>query len=291
MKPSYRCVEGAFVAENPQKNGVVEFYGGALFEILPQFSYEYLLEGIFDQGYTVIAVPYTFSLDHIRTAFGLIDQRDRIRKALDLPCSSQAFPHFWIGHSVGCKIIALLEFLTDLKAETGIANEPSILLAPNVSDTQKTVPWPLGSLLDCVKQGVSPTRSQTQNLIKSRKDLYTLTHLISFNQDKIAGNLSGSLPGGNVENSDSYWFNEELKSRPGFQSFALNGTHIAPIGFQFGSCLLEAEPHEWIPRTPKFRQLSNSSPSTLQKLLKNVIHSLGVLRNGIPASSVKKIST
>lgn len=282
MKPNYRCIEGAFVAQNPQKRGVVEFYGGALFELLPQVSYEYLLEGIFNAGYSIIAVPYTVSLDHMRTAFGLLEQRDKLRKVLGINGSSKEHPHFWVGHSVGCKIIALLEFLTNLEDKTGIANEPSILLAPNLSDTQATVPKPLGVLLDFVKQGVSPTRTQTQSLIRSRPELYTLTHVFSFDGDQIAGNRDGTLPGGKPENSDVFWFNQELKNRKGFQTFEFKGTHIAPLGFRFGPVIVQAEPNDWIARMPNLVQLSASSRTTLEQLLDQILESLETLRESIP---------
>ncbi len=263
VRATFRCISGAYVAENPEQRGVIEFYGGAFFELLPQVSYEYLLQGLFDLGYTIIAAPFQFSLDHMHVALNLVEIRDNIQNALGLPPSCREFPHFWLGHSVGCKIISLLEVLTNVPKGDGIANEPSVLMAPDIADTSGTVPWPFWKILDAIGKGVSPTKAQTKTLIEVRTDLFTLCGIVSFADDDIAGNVAGTLPKNG--DSDVKWFVDELRKRDDarrrdlFLNRELPGGHLAPIGFRFGPWLVDAQPGDWIERVPKVHSVETDS--------------------------------
>lgn len=284
-RATYRRLSGAYVAENPQQRGVIEFYGGAFFELLPQVSYDYLLQGLFDLGYTIIAVPFQFSLDHIRVAVNLIEVREAVRKELCLPPSCREFPHFWLGHSVGCKIISLLEVLTNVPKGNWIANEPSVLMAPDIADTSGTVPWPFWRILDFLNLGVSPTKLQTKSLIEGRTDLFTLSGLVSFANDNIAGNAAGTLP--KDGESDVKWFISELggrdvkRKRDLFLDRELPGGHLAPIGFRFGPWLVDAQPGDWISRVPEVHSIENDSNE-----LDAIVHTIGeffeTLRGRLP---------
>jgi hypothetical protein len=283
QKAQYKCIAGALVAENPQNKGVIEFYGGAFFELLPQVSYEYYLQGLFNAGYTIIAVPFAFSFDHMEVALGLIEKRDNIRAALKLPKSSREFPHFWIGHSVGCKIISLLEVLTDVPRCVGIADEPSLLLAPDISDTSSAVPWPISSILDLFGLGVKPTQAQTQRLIAGRTDVFTLAGLISFADDDIAGNAAGTLP--KKGDSNVKWFVDTLSERDRifrrdlFLHQELPGGHLAPIGFQFGNCLVDADPAPIIQKIPR---INARNAGALDQIVQQSLTFLEALRERIP---------
>lgn len=119
----------SWVALHPEPIGVIFFIGGAFFGTFPTFFYRYLLRHLFDQGYTIIALPYRFTFRHWSVAISLVQQQDAFRKAIideakhrhydyqiyqEEPKSQKA-NYFWLGHSLGCKYIALLELLTDLE--------------------------------------------------------------------------------------------------------------------------------------------------------------------------------
>ncbi|NJK28375.1 MAG: DUF1350 family protein [Coleofasciculaceae cyanobacterium SM2_3_26] len=106
MKIQFKPIFNSWVAVHPNPIGVVEFIGGAGFGMLPNITYSHLLHSFYDTGYTVIAVPFPLGLNHRRIAEGLAEERDRIRASLGYGNNT---PHFWVGHSLGCKYILLLE--------------------------------------------------------------------------------------------------------------------------------------------------------------------------------------
>jgi Protein of unknown function (DUF1350) len=235
-KPAFERVGSAWVARNPVNLGVVEFYGGAIFERCPTLFYEEYLEGLFSAGYNIVAFTFPSSFDHINVAVGLVDTRCEILAQLGPPFTDPSIPHYWVGHSIGCKIIALLQILlTDSAAAN--AQQPALLLAPDISGTEAAIPGPLGKLVDWLGLGVKPTELQTKTLIAERSDILVTTGLISFASDTIAGNADGSLPKGG--NSSVKWFIDTLSARvsAGSPSFfthtQLPGSHLAPLGYDF----------------------------------------------------------
>lgn len=122
----------SWVAIHPQPIGVVQFIGGALFGTFPTLFYRYLLQKIYDQGYTVIALPYRFTFRHWSVAIGLVREQRALREAILDEAKRRDYAYkiyeedptvatrnyFWIGHSLGNKYIALLELLTDLETKS-----------------------------------------------------------------------------------------------------------------------------------------------------------------------------
>ncbi|MEM7591975.1 MAG: DUF1350 family protein [Cyanobacteria bacterium P01_A01_bin.83] len=126
-----------WVLINPKPKGVVYFIGGAGFGSFPTIFYRYILGRIFEAGYTVVALPFRFTLNHWSVAVGLVEEAKPLREAiaaeakrrnsipggetyedLDLYCNPERFrqgDYFWLGHSLGCKYIALLELLGNLE--------------------------------------------------------------------------------------------------------------------------------------------------------------------------------
>jgi len=117
-----------WVAINPQPKGVVYFIGGVFWGSFPNIFYRYFLKNLFEAGYTIVAIPFRFTFDHwtvsIEIAEGLFDLRksiydeakfrgytENIEIYNEAP-TSKNFNYLWIGHSLGCKYIALLEILT-----------------------------------------------------------------------------------------------------------------------------------------------------------------------------------
>ena len=243
MNIVFKPIAHSWVAENPNPIGVVQFIGGALYGTLPTISYRHFLQSLFEEGYTIIAVPFQFGLNHGVIARGLLDERDRIRQALDYP---EALPHFWIGHSLGCKYIALLEAYSAEAIKKGgknIINEPSLLVAPDISDTKDAIPIPgLPYLLDYFSLGVRPTKKETQDIIRN-SGLFNLTALISFRDDDIAGNATES-----PDESDVAWFIHELEYQRGKSLLRkeIPGGHREPIGMRVGDSLVDLNPWDGI---------------------------------------------
>ena len=215
----------SWVAIHPQPIGVIYFIGGAFFGSAPTLFYRFLLKSLFLEGYTIVALPFRFSFRHWSVALSLAEHQDEIRQNLVEEAKKQGFDtalykeaakntskkirEYWIGHSLGCKYIALLELLTDFEiskqqmglleclgkqqtqkidrlidksslSSVSLYNQPSVLLDPVISDLDNAVPIrALQNLLSRFIK-VSPSRRETFCLIdKSR--LFALTSIISFN--------------------------------------------------------------------------------------------------------------
>lgn len=122
----------SWVAIHPKPVGVVQFIGGAFFGSFPTIFYRFLLQKIYDQGYTIIALPYRFTFRHWSVAIGLVREQRALRQAIldeakrrdydykiyEEDPKSAAKNYFWLGHSLGNKYIALLELLTDLETKS-----------------------------------------------------------------------------------------------------------------------------------------------------------------------------
>ncbi len=249
MEPRYERISRSLVARHPNPIGVVEFYGGQFFGQLPATSYDYFLGMLFHTGYTIIAVPFTFGFNHTEIAEILLIERDLVRA--ELP-ELAGVPHFWVGHSLGCKFIALLEANTDPVSgmfappglvtagiRRGILDEPSLLLAPDIGDTDSALPVPIvPGILDALGLGVRPTRAETQRLIID-SNLFNLTALISFERDRVAGNASEP-----PETSDVAWFLQTLGARPEGRLLheELPGGHLVPFGIRLSDLVFELDP-------------------------------------------------
>ncbi len=245
MNVTYQRISKSWVALHPKPKGVIEFYGGQLFGQFPTVSYDYFLERLYNAGYCIIAVPFQFGLNHAEIALTLLNERNLVRQ--EVP-AIKSLPFFWVGHSVGCKYIALLEAFTDSKNNafklspqtnnntTGILNEPSLLIAPDISDTGDSVPIPLlPTLLDTFNLGVRPSREEMQRLIVE-SDLFTLTAMISFNNDNVAGSIT-EYP----EKSDVAWFYKTLRDKNADELLnnELEGDHLEPLGIEIGKTVFD----------------------------------------------------
>ncbi|MBM0741479.1 DUF1350 family protein [Phormidium sp. CLA17] len=254
MSTHFQPIAHSWVAKHPDPVGVVEFIGGALYGTLPSLTYSHFLTCLYDTGYTVIAVPFPMGLNHAAIAERLLTERDSVRAEL---AYSSEIPHLWVGHSLGCKYIALLE------AKGKIMNQPSLLMAPDISDTRDALPIPiLADLLDRYHLGVTPTRSETQRLICDSR-LFNLTALISFQQDNIAGNKDDT-----DANSDVAWLIQELQNRQGayFPWAEIPGGHREPIGIRLENVVLNPNIRQFLDPIA-LRQLEQLAIDFLSKLV------------------------
>ncbi|MBX2863184.1 MAG: DUF1350 family protein [Leptolyngbyaceae cyanobacterium MAG.088] len=111
----------SWVALHPQPKGVIQFVGSMLFGVVPTFSYRYFLESLFKAGYTVVALPFRFTLHHWSIAIELLDEHYMLRTAMVEMAMAKGYDsavyldsanYAWIGHGLGCKYIMLLELLS-----------------------------------------------------------------------------------------------------------------------------------------------------------------------------------
>jgi hypothetical protein len=251
MSNSFKFLPVSFswVAVHPQPKGVVQFIGGTFFGSLPTLFYRYFLQQLFEEGYTVVALPFRFTFRHWPIAIGLLKEQEILRTELTkiaqrLGYESEIYQepssYFWVGHSLGCKYIALLEFLSDDRYPNivdkfcdrpdceqiqrlienlgidrpSIKGQPSLLIAPDISNTESAIPVrPLAQLLDKFRLGVLPTREQTQCFI-ANSSLFNLTAIISFDRDEIAGSTNDiNKSPEQQKNSDVLWLIQQLSNR------------------------------------------------------------------------------
>ena len=219
----FQALHFCWAALHPAPKGIIVFIGGAFFGSFPTFFYRGFLRSLHEQGYTIVALPFRFSFRHWDVALSLVMYQDEFRNELLGEASrlgycndlyrenpgSKEFNYAWIGHSLGCKYISLLEILSDLELDSlrsdlddcigakqanilfssleatslddnTLINQPSVLLDPVLSDLDNAVPFKCLQQLLSRWVKVRPSREENFCIIgKSR--LFNLTALISFN--------------------------------------------------------------------------------------------------------------
>ena len=307
----FKPISHSWIAIHPEPKGIIQFIGGAFFGSFPTLFYRYLLGEIFSAGYTIVALPFKFSFRHWPIAIELLKEQEIIREELlgmklsndDKSHSSVIYQdrskYFWIGHSLGCKYITLLEFLSADKSrlqdianeseyaalsypvkeieaiieqvelkKASILNQPSLLIAPDISNTNSAIPiQAIANFIDRIGCGVQPDRKQTQFLIK-RSNLFNLTGLISFNRDTIAGSITDENKNKKIrENSDVLWFFKYLQSRnQPILHQETHGKHLEPIGQQIGNYVVDLNPCDKFIELLKKRQLEEITLRFLKEL-------------------------
>ncbi|MEI1373850.1 DUF1350 family protein [Nostoc sp. UHCC 0926] len=127
LKLRFKPVSHSWVALHPQPKGVIQFIAGAFFGTFgPMLFYRYLLQSLFEQGYTIILLPFNFSFNHYVEAGFLMREQYEVLPELVRMASVAGYDYeaylndknfSWIGHSLGCKYISLLEGFTALPVE------------------------------------------------------------------------------------------------------------------------------------------------------------------------------
>ncbi|MEA5582763.1 DUF1350 family protein [Nodularia harveyana UHCC-0300] len=128
LKMKWQPISHSWVALHPQPKGVIQFIGGAFFgTFLPMLFYQHLLKTLFDQRYTIVILPFNFTFDHYEEAGFLIREQYEIIPELVRMSQLLGYNHniylndtnfLWLGHSIGCKYISLLEGFTALPIES-----------------------------------------------------------------------------------------------------------------------------------------------------------------------------
>ncbi|MDZ7953690.1 DUF1350 family protein [Nostoc sp. DedQUE09] len=127
LKLRFKPVSHSWVALHPKPKGVIQFIAGAFFgTFCPMLFYRYLLQSLFEQGYTIILLPFNFTFNHYVEAGFLMREQYEILPELVKMASVAGYDYeaylddknfFWIGHSLGCKYISLLEGFTALSPD------------------------------------------------------------------------------------------------------------------------------------------------------------------------------
>jgi hypothetical protein len=281
MYPTFRFqpISSSWVAVHPQPKGVIQFIGGAFFGTFPTIFYRHLLKQLFHEGYTIVAFPFRFSFRHWSIAASLFVEQHILQDILIQSTTDLATKavyqddknYVWIGHSLGCKYIQLLEFLSSdhwhlilqeyvgsqeakriqcvisditMGQKISIMGQPSLLIAPDISNTESAIPIKtVARILDRIGLGVLPTRKQTLACI-SQSNLFNLTALVSFENDHVAGNQQDKLRSQEVqENSDVLWLLKQLnhKKYPVLYS-ELPGRHLEPMAIEINQFVIDSSP-------------------------------------------------
>ncbi|HEY9768339.1 MAG TPA: DUF1350 family protein [Coleofasciculaceae cyanobacterium] len=134
----FQAFSHSWVAIHPNPKGIIQFVGSFfIFGSLPTVFYYFLLKSLYNQGYTIIAYPssvippllwkeklvnhwgasiqllYEESAIKAELIAYILEQTDRksLQKSLDVYLTHSNY--FWLGHSLGCKYISLLEILSN----------------------------------------------------------------------------------------------------------------------------------------------------------------------------------
>jgi hypothetical protein len=218
-----RTVLGSRVYLHPEPHKIIHFIGGFGFGSCPNLFYHQLAQKLANKGYSVVLHPFPFNpfaADHWSLALSLY-KRLKILQLKELPKITsdtsflQASNHVWLGHSLGCKLIELLEILTleepartqalrsilsasevdsilakidQLSNELGdvataLMNDPK----PSAMDSPSTVKTRSEAVLP------GPAREQLESLLKRRTDRVPLSFIKDQASILMAPQISGAV--------------------------------------------------------------------------------------------------
>ena len=271
----------SWVALHPQPIGVIHFIGGAFFGTFPTIFYRYLLSDLFHQGYTIIVLPYRFTFRHWAVAINLVQDLVTLREAIvneakhrdydyklyqeeeeEEPRTKKA-NYFWLGHSLGCKYITLLELLTDLEkshvnhpnkithifgnclplpeqknlqallanidlTKISIENQTSILMAPAIEGIEGAIPFLRFPQFTRIKKIINNIGFKVEPSQEETLSLIQQSQLFNLTH-LIEFKQDTRIAASTVE-----WLLKNLDRRL-VQKKKLEGKHLAPLGWINGN--------------------------------------------------------
>lgn len=119
-------------ATNPPR-AVLHFLGGAFVGAAPHLTYRYLLTGLAERGFLVVATPYNLSFDYTQVCDAVLERFERV--AIPLAKEYGPLPVIGIGHSCGALLHVLI---TCLFPDTPRA--ANALISFNNQKAQKAIP-------------------------------------------------------------------------------------------------------------------------------------------------------
>lgn len=138
----FQSFSNSWVAINPNPKGIIQFIGSFIFGSFPINSYKYLLQNLFEQGYTIIVFKFPFTplkFDHWQVATDLLKEEYALRVEIirfltqngktsqnNLEIYLDDTNYYWLGHSLGCKYISLLEILSNDATQRNLIIQKSL---------------------------------------------------------------------------------------------------------------------------------------------------------------------
>ena len=133
-KLRFKAFSNSWVAIHPQPKGIIQFVGSFfIFGSVPTFFYHSLFKSLYAKNYTIIAYPTSLIppliwklklVDHWRASIALLREEYAVKTEIIKYLLSLPHPPYidiylaqsnysWLGHSLGCKYISLLEIMSD----------------------------------------------------------------------------------------------------------------------------------------------------------------------------------
>ena len=275
----FRPIKFDWVAIHPAPIGIIQFIGGAFFGAFPTIFYRSLLKCLFSLGYTIIAKPYKFTFNHWSVVMDLLDSQLNLFQMIQFEAEKLEYrgielyqkyidaiinpkivldkgTYFWLGHSLGCKYIALLELLSILESvnpaeaklrakiraaadkyvnfnaykTASLTNQSMILLAPVLADLKNAIPVPFLAQLFSPILKVVPSERETQELIfdassRNARRFHYIVDITGFRGDIRAKETIQWL-----ETFQSLYFGG-FNPRRSVQ-YAPLGAHLSPMGIR-----------------------------------------------------------
>ena len=157
----WQTIAGNVVLIPPNPKGIIHFHGGAVVAAAPQVTYRLLLEYLADQGYVIVATPFTSGLDHgeiAKTTLNRFEQAiARLHHARQL--GSRYLPVYGLGHSMGCKLHLLIASLFEVERAGNVFlaynNFPAKRSIPLLEQMTDTLSNPLDRMRQAARQAVT----------------------------------------------------------------------------------------------------------------------------------------
>lgn len=138
----FRPFSNSWIAINPNPKGIIQFIGSFVFGSFPINSYKYLFQNLFEQGYTIIVFRFPFTplkFNHWQVATNLLKEEYACRVEIirlltqnaktshnNLEIYLKDSNYYWLGHSLGCKYISLLEILSNEPTQRNLIIQKSL---------------------------------------------------------------------------------------------------------------------------------------------------------------------
>ncbi len=127
---NFESIEGSNtkVVFHPNPKGIIQLIGGFISGSFPEHKFKFLLRNLYNQGYSLIIYHFPFrplQFNHWSVAIKILKDLYVVRFEIikKLFCTSMANEklkvyienknYFWLGYSLGCKYILLLELLSN----------------------------------------------------------------------------------------------------------------------------------------------------------------------------------
>lgn len=277
----FKSIDGCLTAIKDQPKGVIQFIGSFIFGSFPKCSYKPLFQYLWSQGYTLVIHKFPFrpfNVNHWNESVNL--QKRNYEAIIYLVQQAQGNPelvdfyldsnHYrWLGHSLGCKYILLLELLSDSTDQKVLEVVGQCLTDKEKKDVEDTLAC-LREAKETAQRKLSKITSKDISLERVIRNQMTVlmapeysTTLTLFNKNIPVGNpftqpfpnavkieeiikldsnilnLSGliSFYCDPIAKDDSVFLKDQLKTRHPFNFSELIdeylGGHFAPQGNQY----------------------------------------------------------